>query len=65
MKRLYKGATLEDATDDVGMAQSTSSRWVGLWNEGGLGQHGFSEIVHNRLIQIPISLGESGRSPLL
>lgn len=38
MKRLYKGATLEDAADDVGMPQSTSSRWVDLWNKGGLGQ---------------------------
>lgn len=37
IKRLYKGATLEDAADDVGMSQSTSSRWVKLWNEGGLG----------------------------
>jgi uncharacterized protein YerC len=26
IKRLYKGATLEDAADDVGMSQSTGSR---------------------------------------
>jgi len=38
IKRLYKGATLEDAADDVGMSQSTGSRWADLWNEGGLGQ---------------------------
>jgi transposase len=37
IKRLHKGATLEDAADDVGMSQSTSSRWVTLWNKGGLG----------------------------
>ncbi len=36
-KRLYKGATLEDAADDVGMSQSTGSRWANLWNKGGLG----------------------------
>ncbi len=29
-KRLYKGATLEDAADDVGMSQSTGSRWAKL-----------------------------------
>jgi len=38
IKRLYKGSTLEDAADDVGMSQSTGSRWADLWNEGGLGQ---------------------------
>jgi hypothetical protein len=32
VKRLYKGATLEDAADDVGMSQSTGSRWAKLWN---------------------------------
>ena len=37
VKRLYKGATLEDAADDVGMSQSTGSRWAKLWNKGGLG----------------------------
>uniref|UniRef100_UPI003EB9A5E7 IS630 family transposase n=1 Tax=Halobellus sp. EA9 TaxID=3421647 RepID=UPI003EB9A5E7 len=37
IKRLYKGATLEDAADDVGMSQSTGSRWAKLWNKGGLG----------------------------
>ncbi len=35
VKRLYKGATLEDAADDVGMSQSTGSRWAKLWNKGG------------------------------
>ena len=37
VKRLYKGATLENAADDVGMSQSTGSRWARLWNKGGLG----------------------------
>jgi hypothetical protein len=37
IKRLYKGATLEDAADDVGMSQSTGSCWIRLWNKGGLG----------------------------
>ncbi len=37
VKRLYKGATLEDAAGDVGMSQSTGSRWAKLWNKGGLG----------------------------
>jgi transposase len=35
--RLSKGATLADAADDVGMSQSTGSRWTTLWNNGGLG----------------------------
>ena len=37
VKRLYKSATLEDAADDVGMSQSTGSRWAKLWNKGCLG----------------------------
>ena len=37
VRRLDKGATLEDAADDVGMSQSTGSRWATLWNNGGLG----------------------------
>jgi len=37
VKRLYKDATLEDAADDVGISQSTGSRWARLWNNGGLG----------------------------
>ena len=37
VKRLYKGASLEDTADDVGMSQSTGSRWAKLWNKGGLG----------------------------
>jgi len=37
VKRPYKGATLEDAADDVGMSQSTGSRCKKLWNKGGLG----------------------------
>ena len=38
IKRLYKGATLADAADDVGKSASTGSRWAQRWNEGGLGQ---------------------------
>jgi transposase len=37
VKRLYKGATLADVVDDVGMSQSTGSRWATLWNKSGLG----------------------------
>jgi transposase len=37
VKRLYKGATLADAADDVGKSTSTGSRWARRWNEGGLG----------------------------
>ncbi len=36
VKQLYKGATLEDAADDVGMSQSTGSRWAKFWNKGDL-----------------------------
>ncbi len=38
VKRLYKGATLEEAADDVGKSASTGSRWARRWNDGGLGQ---------------------------
>jgi transposase len=34
VKRLYKGATLEDAADDVGISQSIGIRWVTLWSKG-------------------------------
>jgi hypothetical protein len=37
VKRLYKGANLEDAADDVGKSASTGSRWARRWNEVGLG----------------------------
>ena len=37
LKRLYKGATLEDAADDVGRSSSTGTRWGHRWNKGGLG----------------------------
>ena len=37
VKRLYKGATLEDAADDVGRSSGTATRWARRWNEGGLG----------------------------
>ena len=38
MKRLYKGATLEDAADDVGRSSGTGTRWADRWNQGGLGK---------------------------
>jgi transposase len=38
IKRLYKGATLTEAADDVGMSSGTGSHWAKRWNEGGLGQ---------------------------
>jgi transposase len=37
LKRVYKGASLADAADDVGKSGSTGSRWAKRWNEGGLG----------------------------
>jgi len=37
VKRLYKGATLTDAADDVGKTSGTGSNWAQRWNEGGLG----------------------------
>ena len=38
IKRLYKGATLTDAADDVGKTSGTGSNWAQRWNEGGLGK---------------------------
>jgi len=37
LKRVYKGATLEDAADDVGRSSATGTRWARRWNKGGLG----------------------------
>jgi transposase len=37
IKRIYKGATLEDAADDVGTSFGTGTRWARRWNKGGLG----------------------------
>jgi transposase len=37
IKRIYKGATLEDAADDVGRSSATGTRWARRWNKGGLG----------------------------
>ena len=37
LKRVYKGASLADAADDVGKSGSTGSRWAKRWNEAGLG----------------------------
>ncbi len=38
VKRLYKGATVADAADDVGKSNGTGSSWACRWNEGGLGK---------------------------
>jgi transposase len=38
VKRLYKGATLAGAADDVGKTSGTGSNWAQCWNEGGLGK---------------------------
>ena len=38
LKRLYKGATLKEAADDVGRSEGTATNWVTRWNEGGLGK---------------------------
>jgi len=38
LKRLYDGATLAAAAEDVGVSQGTASNWVTRWNEGGLGK---------------------------
>jgi transposase len=38
IKRLYKGATLAAAADDVGRTEGTAGNWVERWNDGGLGK---------------------------
>jgi transposase len=38
IKRLYQGATLTEAADDVGKSEGTAGNWVERWNEGGLGK---------------------------
>jgi len=38
IKRLYKGATLLEAADDVGKSEGTATNWIERWNEGGLGK---------------------------
>jgi transposase-like protein len=38
LTRLYDGATLAAAAEDVGISQATASNWVTRWNEGGLGK---------------------------
>jgi transposase len=38
IKRLYKGATLAEAADDVGRAAGTAGNWIERWNDGGLGK---------------------------
>lgn len=36
LKRLYDGATLSEAAEDVGVSEGTASNWIRRWNEGGL-----------------------------
>ena len=60
VKRLYKGATLEEAADDVGKSASTGSRWARRWNEGGLGQ-----LTPNFGAGRPPKLGEDEQQELL
>ena len=60
VKRLYKGATLEDAADDVGRSSGTATRWVRRWNEGGLGL-----LTPNFGGGRPSKLGEEEREQLL
>jgi transposase len=38
VKRLYKGAMVANASDDVGKSNGTGSNWACRWNEGGLGK---------------------------
>jgi transposase len=38
IKRLYKGATLVEAADDIGKSEGTADNWAERWNEGGLGK---------------------------
>ena len=60
IKRLYKGATLEDAADDVGRSSGTGTRWAHRWNEGGLGL-----LMPNFGGGRPPKLGEDQRERLL
>jgi transposase len=60
VKRLYKGANLEDAADDVGKSASTGSRWARRWNEGGLGL-----LTPNFGAGRPPKLGEKQQEQLL
>src|SRR6056297_4280165 len=60
VKRLYKGATLEEAADDIGKSASTGSRWARRWNEGGLGQ-----LTPNFGAGRPPKLGEDEQDRLL
>lgn len=38
INRLYKGATLAEAADDIGKSEGTATNWVRRWNDGGLGK---------------------------
>ncbi len=60
IKRLYKGATLEDAADDVGKSSPTGTRWARRWNQGGLG-HLMPNFGGGR----PPKLGDEERDELL
>ena len=60
IKRLYKGATLKDAADDVGKSSATGTRWARRWNKGGLGQ-----LMPNFGGGRPPKLGDEERDELL
>ncbi len=60
IKRLYRGATLEDAADDVGKSSPTGTRWARRWNKGGLGQ-----LMPNFGGGPPPKLGDEERDELL
>ncbi len=60
IKRIYKGATLEDAADDVGRSSATGTRWARRWNKGGLGL-----LMPNFGGGRPPKLGEDQRERLL
>ncbi|AAV46465.1 transposase [Haloarcula marismortui ATCC 43049] len=60
IKRIYKGATLEDAADDVGRSSGTGTRWARRWNKGGLGL-----LMPNFGGGKPPKLGEDQRQRLL
>lgn len=60
IKRLYKGATLEDVADDVGKSVSTGSRWTRRWNKDGLGL-----LTPNFGGGRPSKLGETEQAQLL
>ena len=60
VKRLYKGAALANAADDVEKSGGAGSRWATRWNEDGLGK-----LTPNFGDGRPPKLGDDGREHLL